>query len=127
MDRITITVRNNGSLFISGDDMAKVRLVDHEGNEISTEGRKAISLCRCGGSTKKPFCDGTHSKIGFQGAIAAQQTFDLARAAGAPAAVAADAASSAAASAGAAAATSAPAPTDATATPGTGTGGSTNG
>jgi 3-phenylpropionate/trans-cinnamate dioxygenase ferredoxin subunit len=76
MDRITITVRNNGSLFISGDDMAKVRLVDHEGNEISTEGRKAISLCRCGGSTKKPFCDGTHSKIGFQGAIAAQQAFD---------------------------------------------------
>ena len=76
MDRVTITVRNNGSLFISGDDMAKVRLVDHEGNEISTEGRKAISLCRCGGSTKKPFCDGTHSKIGFQGAIAAQQAFD---------------------------------------------------
>ena len=79
MDRVTITVRNNGSLFISGDDMAKVRLVDHEGNEISTEGRKAISLCRCGASTKKPFCDGTHSKIGFQGAIAAQQAFDAAQ------------------------------------------------
>jgi CDGSH-type Zn-finger protein len=79
MDRVTITVRNNGSLFISGDDMAKVRLVDHEGNEISTEGRKAISLCRCGASTKKPFCDGTHSKIGFLGAIAAQQAFDAAR------------------------------------------------
>ena len=79
MDRVTITVRNNGSLFISGDDMAKVRLVDHEGNEISTEGRKALSLCRCGASTKKPFCDGTHSKIGFQGAIAAQQAFDAAQ------------------------------------------------
>ncbi len=76
MDRITITVRNNGSLFISGEDMGRVRLVDHEGNEISTEGRKAISLCRCGASTKKPFCDGMHSKIGFQGAIAAQQAFD---------------------------------------------------
>jgi 3-phenylpropionate/trans-cinnamate dioxygenase ferredoxin subunit len=86
MDRITITVRNNGSLFISGDDMAKVRLVDHEGNEISTEGRKAISLCRCGASTKKPFCDGTHSKIGFQGAIAAQQAFDAGQAAAAQAA-----------------------------------------
>jgi len=92
MDRITITVRNNGSLFISGDDMAKVRLVDHEGNEISTEGRKAISLCRCGGSTKKPFCDGTHSKIGFQGAIAAQQAFDAGQSASAALAAAAAAA-----------------------------------
>jgi 3-phenylpropionate/trans-cinnamate dioxygenase ferredoxin subunit len=103
MDRITITVRNNGSLFISGDDMAKVRLVDHEGNEISTEGRKALSLCRCGASTKKPFCDGTHSKIGFQGAIAAQQAFD----AGQPPAQAIQAA---AASATAPAATPTPAP-----------------
>jgi 3-phenylpropionate/trans-cinnamate dioxygenase ferredoxin subunit len=88
MDRITITVRNNGSLFITGEDMARVRLVDHEGNEISLEGRKALSLCRCGASTKKPFCDGTHSKIGFQGAIAAQQAFDAGQAAaqgGAPA------------------------------------------
>jgi CDGSH-type Zn-finger protein len=68
MDRITITVRQNGSYFIANEDMAKVRLIDHEGNEISTEGRKAISLCRCGASTNKPFCDGTHSKIGFIGA-----------------------------------------------------------
>jgi CDGSH-type Zn-finger protein len=78
-DKLTITVRNNGPLFISGDQMGQVRLVDHEGNEISTEGRKAISLCRCGASSKKPFCDGTHSKIGFQGAQAAAAAFDAAQ------------------------------------------------
>ena len=95
-DKLTITVRNNGSLFIAGDQMARVRLVDHEGNEISTEGRKAISLCRCGASSNKPFCDGTHSKIGFQGARAAQQAFDAGQQAAAPAAPAAPGASPAA-------------------------------
>ncbi|GJG87116.1 hypothetical protein tb265_22970 [Gemmatimonadetes bacterium T265] len=76
MDPITITVRENGPFVIAGDDMARVRLVDAQGQTISTEGRKAISLCRCGASTKKPFCDGTHSKIWFRGAEAAQQAYD---------------------------------------------------
>jgi 3-phenylpropionate/trans-cinnamate dioxygenase ferredoxin subunit len=115
MDPITITVRNNGSLFITGDQMAQVRLVDHEGNEISTEGRKALSLCRCGASTKKPFCDGTHSKIGFQGAIAAQQAFDAGRQA------AAQAAQAGAPPAEAPVAPSAPAPAAAPTMDGTGT------
>jgi len=63
---ITITVRQTGSLFITADDAAQVRLVDHEGNEIAKppEG-KPIALCRCGASSRKPFCDGAHSKIGF--------------------------------------------------------------
>ena len=43
-DSITITIRDNGPFVIAGDDMAKVRLVDHTGAEISTEGRKALSL-----------------------------------------------------------------------------------
>ena len=76
MDPITILIRNNGPYVVEGDDMARVRLVDHEGNVVSTEGKKRISLCRCGASTKKPFCDGTHSKIGFQAAEAAQQATD---------------------------------------------------
>ncbi len=63
---ITITIRDNGPLVVDGE----FRLVDAQGNEVPIV-KKA--LCRCGGSTTKPFCDGTHSKIGFQGAIAAVQ------------------------------------------------------
>jgi CDGSH-type Zn-finger protein len=61
---ITITIKDNGPLLIDGE----FKLVDAQGNEIPATKR---ALCRCGGSTMKPFCDGTHSKIGFQGAIAA--------------------------------------------------------
>ncbi len=63
---INITIRDNGPLVVEGE----FRLVDAQGNEVPIV-KKA--LCRCGGSTTKPFCDGTHSKIGFQGAIAAVQ------------------------------------------------------
>lgn len=63
---ITIKIRDNGPLVVEGE----FRLVDANGQEVPI--RKA-ALCRCGGSTTKPFCDGTHSKIGFQGAIAAVQ------------------------------------------------------
>jgi CDGSH-type Zn-finger protein len=61
---IKITIRENGPYVVEGE----FQLVDAQGNEIPAIKR---SLCRCGGSTTKPFCDGTHSKIGFQGAIAA--------------------------------------------------------
>jgi CDGSH-type Zn-finger protein len=61
---ITIKLAENGPLLVDGD----FRLIDAQGNEIPVR-KKA--LCRCGGSTIKPFCDGTHSKIGFQGAAAA--------------------------------------------------------
>lgn len=61
---VKITIRNNGPYVVEGD----FTLVDHEGNEVPLTKR---ALCRCGGSTMKPFCDGTHSRIGFQGANAA--------------------------------------------------------
>jgi len=41
-------------------------LIDADGNNYSVE--KRMALCRCGASTEKPFCDGTHSKIGFHAA-----------------------------------------------------------
>jgi uncharacterized Fe-S cluster protein YjdI/CDGSH-type Zn-finger protein len=58
---VTLTVVPNGSVRIAG----KVRIVDLEGNLI-VETEKC-SLCRCGHSEKKPFCDGTHKRIGWQG------------------------------------------------------------
>lgn len=66
---VKITIRNNGPYVVEGD----FTLVDHEGNEVPLTKR---ALCRCGGSTMKPFCDGTHSKIGFQGANAAVEKAD---------------------------------------------------
>jgi CDGSH-type Zn-finger protein len=63
----TIRVRQNGSLLVEGED---VRLVDWNGVEYQVP-KRPFSLCRCGGSTRKPFCDGTHSKIGFAAAEAA--------------------------------------------------------
>ena len=62
-----IKVRMNGPYLVEGDD---VTLVDWNGNAYAIP-KRPFALCRCGGSTNKPFCDGTHSKIGFQGAEAA--------------------------------------------------------
>jgi CDGSH-type Zn-finger protein len=62
--QVKITVRENGPYFVEGP----VTIVDVDGNRYDLSTRKRISLCRCGGSVTKPFCDGTHSKIGFEGA-----------------------------------------------------------
>jgi CDGSH-type Zn-finger protein len=62
--QVTIKTNRNGPLLVEGP----VRLVDAEGNEFDITGRKRVSLCRCGASVNKPFCDGTHSKLGFEAA-----------------------------------------------------------
>ncbi len=64
---VTITVRPNGPFRVEGP----IKLVNTDGTIIDTTGKPGVSLCRCGASTNKPFCDGTHSKIGFQAAAAA--------------------------------------------------------
>ena len=71
MTQVTITVRKDGPYRVEGE----VTLLDADGNVIPVPGPR-FSLCRCGGSSKKPFCDGTHSKIGFKGAEEAVQRFD---------------------------------------------------
>jgi len=70
MAQVTITLRPNGPLRIE-DPNGVVELVDVEGNKFDLTGKPAFSLCRCGASANKPFCDGTHSKIGFEGAMRA--------------------------------------------------------
>ena len=81
MTDVTILVRKDGPLWVIGD----FNLVDAEGNaieipeakrKVTPEGLPRVSLCRCGGSVIKPFCDGTHSKIGFVGAEAAVEKAD---------------------------------------------------
>jgi CDGSH-type Zn-finger protein len=67
MADVKITVRKNGPFRVEAPEGA-VEVVDADGNKYDLTGKTAFSLCRCGGSVNKPFCDGTHSKIGFQGA-----------------------------------------------------------
>jgi CDGSH-type Zn-finger protein len=64
---VKISIRPNGPYLVEGD----VEVLDVNGNKIDTSNRPKIALCRCGASVTKPFCDGTHSKIGFQAAEAA--------------------------------------------------------
>ena len=56
----TITIRPNGPYLVRGP----VTLLDAEGNVIQPP-KNPFSLCRCGRSDKKPFCDGTHSRSGW--------------------------------------------------------------
>jgi CDGSH-type Zn-finger protein len=65
MSQITIMVRKNGPLRVD-DPNGVVELVDADGNKYDLTGKTAFSLCRCGASANRPFCDGAHAKIGFQ-------------------------------------------------------------
>jgi CDGSH-type Zn-finger protein len=62
MPEVTIEIVRNGPLIVNGP----MELKDADGKLYPVKER--IALCRCGGSTTKPFCDGTHSRIGFQAA-----------------------------------------------------------
>ena len=64
MEQVVIKVRRNGPYKVTGP----VTIVDADGNEFDIPEGDGIVLCRCGASTTKPFCDKTHSKIGFEAA-----------------------------------------------------------
>lgn len=61
-DPVKITVRPNGPLRVEGP----ISLTDADGRQWDLTGKPAISLCRCGASQNRPFCDGSHKTIGFQ-------------------------------------------------------------
>jgi len=65
MSDVTVRPTKNGPLIVEGP----VDLFDTEGNPIKLD-KTRIALCRCGASSNKPFCDGTHSQIGFQAGAA---------------------------------------------------------
>jgi 3-phenylpropionate/trans-cinnamate dioxygenase ferredoxin subunit len=66
---ISITPTDNGPYIVKGP----IRLIDMDGHEFEVKG-ESLALCRCGGSARKPFCDGTRAKIGFQSVARAGQT-----------------------------------------------------
>ena len=70
MAQVKITVRRNGPYRVEAPE-GTIELVDADGTAYDLTGKPAFSLCRCGASVTKPFCDGTHSRIGFQAAEAA--------------------------------------------------------
>lgn len=68
-ERVQIKVNDNGSYRVTGD----VELIDAEGNVFET--KKVFSLCRCGLSKRKPFCDGTH-KGNFESCVRAEKVLE---------------------------------------------------
>jgi CDGSH-type Zn-finger protein len=67
MSETLIRALPNGPYRVTGP----AKVIDPAGNEILIAEGSKVSLCRCGGSVNKPYCDGTHSRIGFQAAEAA--------------------------------------------------------
>lgn len=64
----TITIKSNGSIKVVGD----FEVLDSEGNKFDLSGRTAVSLCRCGLSKNKPFCDHSHRDGNFSSEIVAR-------------------------------------------------------
>ncbi|MFZ3588529.1 CDGSH iron-sulfur domain-containing protein [Bacillus sp. DJP31] len=69
MSKVQIKVFNNGPFRVTGD----VELIDADGNVF--EAKPAFSLCRCGKSSKLPYCDGTH-KGQFESCVRAEKVLD---------------------------------------------------
>ena len=61
MADVKVQALKNGPYLVSGN----VEIIDSEGKPLPA--KQPAALCRCGQSASKPFCDGTHRKVNFQG------------------------------------------------------------
>jgi CDGSH-type Zn-finger protein len=64
-----VTPQNNGPIRIEGE----FEICDPAGASFGLAGRTVISLCRCGHSANKPFCDGSHNRMGFNDTVTARE------------------------------------------------------
>ncbi len=64
-----ITINSNGSIRVEGD----FEIVDPQGAPFELAGRTIVSLCRCGHSANKPFCDGSHKTSGLSDTVIARE------------------------------------------------------
>ena len=69
MPATKVTVNTDGSIRIEGD----FEILDPTGAAFGLAGRTIISLCRCGQSANKPFCDGSHKRVGFSDTVVARE------------------------------------------------------
>lgn len=56
-----VTVKVDGPYLVEG-----VEILDSRGKPYAVDSSKPAALCRCGASANKPFCDGSHNRIGFK-------------------------------------------------------------
>jgi CDGSH-type Zn-finger protein len=64
-----VTCNHNGPIRIEGE----FEILDPSGAAFGLAGRTVISLCRCGHSANKPFCDGSHNRMGFSDQVVARE------------------------------------------------------
>jgi CDGSH-type Zn-finger protein len=64
-----VIIFNNGSIRLEGD----FTVYDADGNQFGLGGRTTVGLCRCGQSANKPFCDGSHKRVGFESMCPARE------------------------------------------------------
>jgi CDGSH-type Zn-finger protein len=70
MTKPVITCAKDGPMIVNGLE----NFIDSDGERLQTE--PAMYLCRCGASSKKPFCDGSHKNIGFTDEVSPERTED---------------------------------------------------